>query len=616
MTTFKKNPLRASHLRIFLCTAVVTAYFLSAGPFHAAEKKFTEVRSENFRVITDGSDGQARRIAREFEEMRAVMALGFPKMRLSTGAPLLIFAVQDEASMRALAPALFSDKQLKVSGLFQHHWEKQFAIVRLDQDQPGAHQVVYHEYVHSLLHTNFRWLPTWLDEGLAEFYGGTRFDGKKAYVGAPIPQSEILKKRNGIPLETLLKVNPHAYFRGKQDDIGEFYAKSWALVHFLIFGPEMDRGKKLSNFYAILQQGDPQVKAFRETFGELKDIENGLDTYINSFAFQSWVIEAPGSMKEKDFAARKLSKAEADAEIAGYRLWNHDQEEAAPLVEEALNADPNLAAAHEVKGFIEFGEGRDSQAVTEFSRAFELDKTRYLSQFFAAIMTAHRETSEGRDELRASLLQTTQINPQFAPAYVQLAMLELADGNEAKAFAMSRKAESLEPSRASYHLLSGKILLRMKKEKEAAEYARFVAERWEGIDHNEAVALWNLIPEASRPAGVAFSERVQPQSKSMEGTLKTVKCEGGHKDVVLDRGDAQFSFRSKGAQTIGYSETLWYGADHFNFCHHTEGMHAVVRYRPPVGNEYEGDWLSIELRDELPPQRDNKPAKDAAAKSE
>jgi hypothetical protein len=70
----------------------------------------------------------------------------------------------------------------------------------------------------------------------------------------------------------------------------------------------------------------------------------------------------------------------------------------------------------------------------------------------------------------------------------------------------------------------------------------------------------------------------------------------------LQRGDDLMVFKSKGRQMIGYSDTLWYGSDHFSLCHHVEGMHAVIRYRPPVNKDYAGDWLSIELRDELPPE--------------
>lgn len=40
----------------------------------------------------------------------------------------------------------------------------------------GAKKVVYHEYAHTILHMNSRWLPVWLDEGTAEFYAYTRFD--------------------------------------------------------------------------------------------------------------------------------------------------------------------------------------------------------------------------------------------------------------------------------------------------------------------------------------------------------------------------------------------------------------------------------------------------------
>ena len=37
----------------------------------------------------------------------------------------------------------------------------------------NTYALVFHEYTHSILHMNARWLPTWLDEGMAEFYGYT-----------------------------------------------------------------------------------------------------------------------------------------------------------------------------------------------------------------------------------------------------------------------------------------------------------------------------------------------------------------------------------------------------------------------------------------------------------
>jgi tetratricopeptide (TPR) repeat protein len=598
-----------SHRLKFIALISVLAFSFAA--VSAADKPFTEVRSPHFRVLTNGNEHDARRIALEFEQMRAVFAVGFPNMRLSTGAPLLIFAVQTENDMKALAPAMWKKHKGPLpAGLFQIGWEKQFAIVRLDQDLPGAYNVVYHEYVHTLLHSNFRWLPTWLDEGLADFYGSTRFEGKKSYIGAPSTRVNDLKNHTMIPLETLLVVNPWSYFRGDENQISTFYAESWALVHYLVFGQDMELGKKLSHFYARLQAGDQQMKAFREVFGDLKTVDASLRQYIQAFAFRAYVVENPNAMQAKDFSSRKLTQPESDSEIAGYRLWEHDGPEATGLVDRALQDDPALGAAHEEKAFIYFREGKDEDALREFSRACELDKTLYLSQYFKAMMTGKRETPEQREALRAELEQIKQINLQFAPAYVQLAILFIADGQGTKALVQSRKAEQLEPSRAGYHLLSGEMLLRMKREKEAAETARYVAERWHGPDHNEAVALWNRIPAASRPADAVVVEEVEEQSQAAEGKLRSLSCgEKGKNEVTLQRGDDTMLFKSQGRQMIGYSDTLWYGSDHFSLCHHVEGMHAIIRYRPAVSKDYAGDWLSIELRDELPPEPQQQAAK-------
>jgi hypothetical protein len=268
-------------------------------------------------------------------------------------------------------------------------------------------------------------------------------------------------------------------------------------------------------------------------------------------------------------------------------------------------------------GFIYFRDGKDQEALQEFSRACELDSGRYLSQYFKTMMEAKLQTPEQREVLRQGLLHTVQMNPQFAPAYAQLAILELAGGRDARALAMSLKAEGLEPSRAGYHLLSGEILLRLKREKDAAEFAKFVADRWHGPDHNEAVALWNRVPPARRPADATVVEEVEEQSQAAEGTLRSVTCgEKNRKDVTLQRRNDSLVFRSKGRQMVGFSDTVWYGADHFNLCHHVEGMHAVVRYRPPVGKEYTGDWLSVELRVELPTARDRDVPQDSPAKKE
>ena len=69
--------------------------------------------------------------------------------------------------------------------------------------------------------------------------------------------------------------------------------------------------------------------------------------------------------------------------------------------------------------------------------------------------------------------------------------------------------------------------------------------------------------------------------------------------LVIDRNSSQLTFHRKGGFDLGFADTIWYGGDHFNFCHHVEGLRAVVHYRPPSDTTYAGDVAEIEIRDDF-----------------
>lgn len=597
------------------CEAVVVYqrtpfFFLLVGIFFtcctadAGENQWTEVKSPNFRVLTDGSAGSGRRVAREFEQMRAVFATGFPNMRLDTGAPLVIFAVRDETSMKALAPELWKGRGAKPAGFFQHGWERQYAVVRLDQDIPGKYQVVYHEYVHTLLHANFQWFPTWLDEGLAEFYGNSRFEQTKIYVGAPSERIFRLRGTSFIPIRELISENPWRKFGNNDIPIDLYYSESWALVHYMVFGPGMDKGAKLSRFYKLLQNGTDQKKAFEEVFGDFKTVEQGLLQYSNKFAFPSYVMENPLQINEKEFPSRVLTPAETEAELATYRLWSRDRGEAREAVEQALKDDPGLALANEAMGFLDFTEGKDAEAQSEFGKAYDADRQRYLSLFYRTMLSGRPKASSAEDliKFRGAMYDVLKANPKFAPAFIELSFANVEQGDLTNGLNLSRKAEALEPTRAGYHLLTGRILLAMGREEEAAKIASFVAERWRGPDHDEALELWNAIPAEKRNGDVTIAEEVPADTKMASGILTSVTC--GEKNpettLVIEDANGKRTFRNKDVHLIGYSDTLWYGRDHFSVCHHLEGLRAIVRYKDTQDKDSAGDWVELELREDLP----------------
>lgn len=569
----------------------------------AGEKPWVEVSSPHFRVLTNGTQADARHVAHEFEQLRYVFASQFPNFRLESGAPLLVFAARDEETAKALEPRLWKMKGAKPAGEFHHSWEKQYVMVRLDTWGQGAHEVVYHEYAHSILHLNSHWLPVWLDEGMAEYYAYTRFQQHEIYVGAPTERYRTLLAKPLFPAENLITADHRSPYYHDEDKVQMFYAESWALVHFLTFGPGMENGKRLNQFFRAIQQGTEQKKAFQQVFGDFKDIDKGLGEYTRKFAFAAIRLSNPPKIEEKEFTSRTLSMAETEAELAGFHLWTHDLGTARPLVEQALKSDPKLGLAHEEMGFLLFADGNDAAALNEFSQAFALDGTLYLS-LFAKTMLSPNATSDGPADQTAfhdALLQVLHLNPHFAPAYVQLARLDLRSCDLKNALAVSRRAEELEPSRAGYHLLSGQILLRMGKGADSAAFAKFVADRWFGADHDEAVELWNNVPAEQRPAGESLSEMIPKDTQTVSGTVQSIRC--GEPEAwafVLTHDNHPLTFHRKGGFETGFSDTIWYGGDHFSLCHHLEGVRAIVRYHPAAGASYAGDVAEIEIRDDLP----------------
>ena len=593
--------------------ALVSIFLFSfTVPSLARDRPWIEIRSPHFRVLSDGSEADARQITHEFEQMRAVFADRYPQFRLEGGAPLLIFAARDEITAKSLDPAMWRAKGVKPNGFFHHAWDKEYAMVRMDGwnergNEEMGRVIVYHEYTHSILHLNLHWIPTWLDEGLANYYGYTRFQKDKIFIGAPPTRSIDMPTQFLIPIESLISQPPN--FRDEMK-VHQFYAESWALVHFMMWGPGMDRGERLNQFSALLQKGNEQKKAFQQAFGSFSDMDNALAVYVRKLAFPTGVLTSPQQIDDKSFSTRQLSMAETGAEMSGFHFWTHDLAGARTLAEQAIKGDSRLGLAHEMMGFVDFADGKDAEARNEFSEASSLDPNLYLSIFAKTMMSPIATSTQPADEdaYKFDLLKVVELNRQFAPAYVQLAKLAVRRGELQNALFLSRKAEELEPTRAGYHTFSGEILLRMGKGSDAAAFAKYVADRWGGSDHNEAVELWNAIPPEMRPEGTISFEGPIKDTEGAEGRIVSVNCSQKDQDwtLTLAHDDKSLTFHRKGPSFVGFTDTIWYGADHFNPCHHIEGMIAVVRYRPAADSTYTGDLADLEIRDDFPepPQKD------------
>jgi tetratricopeptide (TPR) repeat protein len=587
---------------------VIASVFFSAHPSRADEMPWKEIRSPHFRVITNGSDRDGRHVAKAFEQMRSTFANQFTGFRLDSAAPLLLLAPENESTAKMLMPEFWEHEGPKYAGVFFHTWETENAVVRLDlitsdRINPDTFNVVYHEYVHSLLHLNFRWLPRWLDEGLAEFYGFTRYEGSQTFIGAP-PRSnhylDVLYRHPPLPLVDFLE--KRSSYSRDEGDTHLFYAQAWALTHFLIMGPGMDRGDRLKRFFNALQRGTEQKKAFQDAFGDLAAVQKAYENYLNRFAFTAGVVNDIPQVDDKSFSFRTMTLAETKTDLGSFFAARRKWKESRELAEAAIASDAKLGPAHELLGFIDLNDGRDQEALREFTSAIGLDGKLYRSLYIKTMLSplSQSKSAEDRQNFQDALTKVLDLNSAFAPAYVELAKSFVAQGDLARALSMAKTAEKDEPSRSGYHVLTGQILLRMGHPSEAATYAAYVATRWFGPDHDEAIELWSKVPADKRPVQSLPDVVVASDVHIAEGTVKSVLCGDKKIAVTLEQGGQVLTFRQP-HYALGFSDTFWEGSDHFTPCFHNVGARAVVRYKAAADKSYAGDIVSLAFRDDLPP---------------
>ena len=583
----------------FLAVASILAATTLSG---ATEKPWIEVRSPHFRLITNGDASDGSHVLSRFELMRAVFAQQFPRFQLDAPAPLLILAPRDESTTKRLLPGFASHSMPLPGGLYRHGWEREYALVRLDViNGPDVFSTVYHEYTHSLLHINLHWLPSWLDEGFADFYGYTGFEGTKVSIGNP-PNSlkiRMLRDMMLIPFNDFLSSS--MYTRDPRRTY-ESYLQAWALTHFLMFSPTVDTGKRLAKFIDMIEHGVPQKKAFQDAIGPFDQIQKEYEAYIHKLTLPFWEGSAPAKPDEKQFSIRTLAPGETEAELATWFIRSHEWEPMRQYAAAALQKGPNLSLAHEANGFLLYNEGHDAEALKEFSTAFELDNKNYIALFAKIMVAKSLPPAPETQQTYEQLSQVIDLKSDFAPAYIELAKLNIAKNDLGLALTMSRKAEKLEPFRAGYRVLSAKILLMMNQPTQAAAEASDVAERWSGPDQDEAMEVWNMIPAADRnpsPPDITSDDSPKKDWQIAEGVVKEVSCNGRAFAITLLSDGHTQTFKSEGFP-VGYSDTLWVGTDHFTPCYHVQNLRVVLHYTPPKDSSYAGNLLMAGFRDDLP----------------
>lgn len=441
-----------------------------------AKDVWIEVRSPNFTVISNSGEKEARKIADEFEQFREVFHNTLPKLRVDLGKPLIILAVRNEDSLKVLLPGYWETKgHAHPVGLYAPGEERHFVALRTNVEADNPYQIVYHEYTHAIMNLNFPDLPSWLGEGLAEFYGNSTIHDKDVEIGKISPYHlQILQENRLIPIDVLLSADTNSPYYNEQNRVSVFYAESWAIVHYLMLDPEARKQQLLSKFLTAWTKSGNQVEAAEHTFGDLKKFGQAMEAYVRQKSF--YISRVPTAIRgdPKSYASREVSPAELAAYRALFYIHTQRSNEAKSSAEEALQADPKLPLAYEARGMLELTNQDYSQAEGDFARAIELNSSSFVPYFFAAetLMRGGMALGDQNSKPTKWLEKAVEMNPQFAPAYSALASLYSSrPETREKAIGTCRKAVELEPGNLTYRINYGYVLLNTGKTADAKALA-------------------------------------------------------------------------------------------------------------------------------------------------
>ena len=470
---------------LFFCLCFVVL-FVPGRSLAEHHDNWIEIQSPHFTVLSNAGEYEGRKAALEFEEIRALFQHLYPALRVDSGKPTIVFALKNEDSLKLLIPSYGQNsKGMHLGGFYHPSYDKNFAVIRTDIRGTGplGNHTLYHEYTHAYFRYNFRGLPMWLDEGLAEYYGNTSIESKEAGVGMPNEtQLRTLKENAFLPVDQLVTIDRTSPLYNTREHSGIFYAESWALVHYLMISDDV-RGQDLINKYLhALHATDDPIEAANQSFGDLKKFSEKLNAYIRQFSFRYQRVQLQSKLSEKDFTVRKLSAAEGVLGVADFLLRASHLPEGLEQLHEVEKLDPATRGYHSELGHYHLQKSDYANAEKELQAAIAANPNDVSAHIDMAFVYLRRDNynMESTPKIRAELEKVLSLSPDFAPAHAFLSIAYAREPNKDtdKAFKAARRASELEPGNLAYFIDIGKALLaagRIPDANKVAETARKVA---------------------------------------------------------------------------------------------------------------------------------------------
>lgn len=546
------NSKRAATFLLAACLCLVCASLLLCTRAGAAANNWRRVRSENFVVVSNASEAEARRSASRLEELRAIFSRLQGHDGFDVSLPVTVIIFQNDGDYEFFKPTYRGDLRRDVAGYFLSGPDINYITLSLDTGR-DPHSVLFHEYVHALVRNNYAGVPLWLNEGLAQYYSEFELskDRRQVSLGRQLTHRlDALAREEFLPLETLLSVEASSAHYQQHDKHPVFYAQSWALVHYLLSDATGARQAQLARYLELVGAGTAVEESFRAAFKvDFGRMESELRAYARAAHYRerSETFAAPVPLLDAKLDSRTLTDSEVQATLGDLLLHAGRTDDAEEYLARALKSDAALAPAHSSLGLLRLKEDRLSEARAHLERAIGVEPANHLAHFYYAEVL-RREGLETEKTvtgyaattrlIRAELKKVIELAPNFLEAYALLGLVDLERSPQVdETFALLKHAAALAPKRQEFNLLLAQLHLRREAFAPARQILELLAhDPRSARTRAEARALLERV--TANEALAALQRKAQSIVPDGATTSATAAGSGGATDARPEGDDA------------------------------------------------------------------------------
>ena len=398
-------------MKKFLGALFLAAIALMSTPAHA---QWYEAQSDHFVIYAKDSEEDVQKFATLLERYHAAMQLlsGRDVPKPSPSNRVTIYVVGGESKIKEMTGSRM------VAGFYIPRAGASAAFVpsiRMTRNEPDFSQVVLlHEYAHHYLISSSRHaMPRWLSEGAAEFYASTRLmlDGT-LQIGRPAyHRGNELAYADDVSAEQLL--DPEVYDKRGNKQYDSFYARSWAMVHYLNF--DEARQGQLNAYWNAIAAGTAPRAAAEKAFGDLKQLEKDLEAYLRKRKILTYNLK-PEMLPIGTVSVRAMTVGMSEVMPLLFQSKRGVSRKEAlallPKIQAVATRHPTDAGVLAALAEAEYDAGNDAAAIAAADRAIAADpatKNAYIQKGYALFRQAE-DASDTETAFKAALVPFQQLN--------------------------------------------------------------------------------------------------------------------------------------------------------------------------------------------------------------